>query len=336
MSRIEVKDGDRVQVSVPPSVELFIDAHPAGDAILEDVLEGLSSNPKRLPAKLFYDAEGSRLFDRICELEEYYPTRTETGIMQAGIGEMARIIGADAAILEYGSGSSTKTEILLAGLESPASYLPVDISRDHLLMSAARIASRHPCLNVLPVCADYTQEVPELHAYAREHRTVVYFPGSTIGNFDPEHAQAFLRSVSEAVGPAGGLLIGVDLKKDPDVLIAAYDDREGVTAAFNMNMLRHINHQLGTVFDVGAFRHEALWNDAEGRIEMHLRASRRQSISLGGTSFVVEAGESIVTEHSHKYSVEGFSLLAESSGFESSRVWIDPQELFSVHYLVAR
>ncbi|MFT5141744.1 MAG: dimethylhistidine N-methyltransferase [Rhodothermales bacterium] len=317
-------------------IGLFIDAEPKEDSVLDEVVAGLTSTPRRLPPKLFYDAEGSRLFDAICELEEYYPTRTEAGIMSAYVDEMVDAVGPGAALVEYGSGSSLKTEILLSALGDLVAYLPIDISRDHLLASANRIGDNHPGLQVLPVCADYTLHIPGLTEFTARHRTVVYFPGSTIGNFDPPHAKQFLAGVATLVGPGGGMLIGVDLKKHPARLEAAYDDALGVTAAFNLNMLRHINARLGEVFDVGAFRHRAVWNAACGRVEMHLVASRAQEIRMDGRLFEIAAGESIVTEHSYKYTVEGFRALALSAGFDSAKVWTDKKHFFSIHYLVAR
>ena len=318
------------------AVPLFIDAAPPEGSIEAEVVRGLSGAPRTLPPKLFYDREGSRLFDAICELPEYYPTRTETAIMEGSGSDMARALGPDVLLIEYGSGSSTKTEILLSALQRPAGYVPIDISRGHLLESAERIARRHPGLRVLPVCADYSRAIPGLSRLAGEHRSVVYFPGSTVGNFEPNDAAAFLAHVAKLVGPGGGLLIGVDLRKAPDILEAAYNDSEGVTAAFNLNMLRHINVQLGPVFDVDGFRHRAVWNDRAGRIEMHLVSERTQTVRVGGRPFGFEPGDAIVTEHSYKYTLEGFGALAGHAGFRTENVWTDPKEWFSVHYLTAR
>lgn len=321
------------EIGVP---SLFIDAEPRDNSILDDVLTGLGSSPRRLPPKLFYDARGSRLFDAICELDAYYPTRTEMGIMQEHAADMARLIGQGAALVEYGSGSSIKTEILLSSLISPTAYLPIDISREHLLQSAERIARAHTSLRVLPVCADYTRDIPGLAAYAHRQKTVVYFPGSTIGNFEPDQAGGFLKRVAAVVGPGGGLLIGVDLRKNPARLVAAYDDDRGVTAAFNLNMLRHINARLGPVFDLEAFRHRAVWNADAGRIEMHLVSTEGHCVTVGGRRFEFAPGDAIVTEHSYKYTVEGFLEMSSRAGFTSERVWTDRERLFSVHYLTAR
>ncbi|NNE69929.1 MAG: L-histidine N(alpha)-methyltransferase [Rhodothermales bacterium] len=321
--------------STKTGISLYIDAAPKTGSVLEDVLHGLSASPKSLPPRLFYDQEGSRLFDAICELEEYYPTRTEIGIMQARIEEIAEELGPQVLLVEYGSGSSLKTEILLQRLPAMAGYVPIDISRKHLLSSARRIARRHPDLAIFPVTADYTQRIPGLPDLLARHRPVVYFPGSTIGNFQPPRAEAFLRRAAELVGPGGGMLIGVDLRKDRARLEAAYDDASGVTAAFNLNMLRHVNREVGPVFDLEAFRHRAVWNAEASRIEMHLVSVRDQVIDLEGQEFRLAEGEAIVTEHSYKYTLDGFEEMAARAGFETRHTWTDPDSLFSVHYLVA-
>lgn len=322
-------------------VSLYIDAAPASGSVEDDVRQGLAKTPKSLPPRLFYDEEGSRLFDAICELDEYYPTRTEVSIMQDRIDEIAAELGPGVLLVEYGSGSSIKTEILLQRLPSMDGYVPIDISRDHLLASAARIAERHPELAIYPVTADYTQAIPGLPELLANRHPVVYFPGSTIGNFQPDQAEDFLRRVAGLVGAGGGMLIGVDLRKDAARLEAAYDDAQGVTAAFNLNMLVHINRELGSpdaggpTFDVSAFRHEAVWNADAGRVEMHLVSTKAQSIRVGDDSFSLAEGESIVTEHSCKYTVAGFSAMASRAGFTTRHTWMDPDELFSLHYLVA-
>jgi dimethylhistidine N-methyltransferase len=310
------------------------DFGPGRERMLAEVLAGLGRRRKRLPCKYFYDAEGSRLFDRICELDEYYLTRTELAIMHRHAGEMAAAIGDRALLIEYGSGSSTKTRVLLDRLTSPAAYVPIDISGDHLSQSAHSLAHAYPHLDVLPVCADYTTRfhVPEPDVSAT--RRVVYFPGSTIGNFEPDDALAFLRRIARVCGPGGGLLIGVDLKKDPSVLHAAYNDAQGVTAAFNLNLLARLNRDLGADFDVSAFAHYAFYNPRRGRIEMHLVSRAPQRVRIDGETIPFADGESIFTESSYKYAMLDFTDLAKRAGFNSEQVWTDAQRRFSVHYLV--
>jgi dimethylhistidine N-methyltransferase len=308
---------------------------PEPDCFLSDVLEGLSRPQKTLPCKYLYDAQGSALFDRICELDEYYPTRTELGILRRHAGAMAAVLGPRCLLIEYGSGSSVKTELLLARLEAPAAYVPVDISREHLLRTAASLATRHPRVRVIPVCADFTRpfSVPPVSWAARR---AAYFPGSTIGNFGPAEARKFLTQVSEQCGPGGALLIGVDLRKSPAILEPAYDDALGVTAEFNRNLLRRINRELGADFDVAGFDHRAFWNRKEGRIEMHLVSRRDQVVALAGRRFVFSRGETIHTENSYKYDLADFRALARSASFEVDRVWTDDQSLFSVQLLRVR
>lgn len=297
------------------------------------MLDGLSAPRKTLPCKYFYDARGSELFDRICELPEYYPTRTETAILRDRIDEIAEVMPFGAALIEYGSGSSTKTRLLLDRLDDLAAYVPVDISGSHLLRSAWRLRARYPRLSVRPVCADFTQpfNLPDLDDRPR----VVFFPGSTIGNFGPEDAVDLLAGMADVAGPGGGLLIGVDLLKSPEILIPAYDDAAGVTAAFNLNLLARINRELGGTFDLDAFSHRAVFNDDLGRIEMHLVSEIEQVAEVDGTPFRFAEGETIHTENSHKYSREQFAALAARAGWRVDTVWTDPAELFSVQYLVA-
>lgn len=317
-------------VIVPEELDGFHD-HDADGAFLEDVLHGLEQPQKWLPCKYFYDAHGSQLFDRICALPSYYPTRTEQAILDARRHEIAGLAGAGAALIELGSGSSVKVRTLLDALEQPAAYVPIDISRTHLLAAAADLAGDHPSLCVVPVCADYTRPFPLPPEAAG--RRFGFFPGSTIGNFDREDARTFLAAVAETLGPGAGLVIGADLKKDPAILGAAYDDPEGVTAAFNLNLLARINRELCGDFDLDAFGHEARWNEAAGRIEMHLVSRRAQSVRIGRACFGFRDGESIHTESSHKYTLDGFRALAEEAGWQSLAVWTDPDGLFSVHYL---
>lgn len=299
----------------------------------DEVIAGLRRTPKEIHCKFFYDRRGSELFDRICELEEYYPTRTELAIMRAHAVEMAALVGPRAMIVEYGSGSGLKTPILLEALEEPVAYVPLDISRQHLEESAARLARRFPGIEVLPLPADYTAPI-DLPATRRPpRRRVVYFPGSTIGNFGPAEADLFLRRLVRIAGTGGGALIGADLVKDKAVLEAAYDDREGVTAEFNLNLLRRFNRELGADFDLAGFRHLAFYNEEEGRIEMHLENLRPQTVRLGGAEIAFAAGERIHTENSYKYTLGGFRSLAAASGLAVERVWTDDARLFSVQYL---
>jgi L-histidine N-alpha-methyltransferase len=310
-----------------------LDLSPARARFRADVLRGLSRRAKRLPCKYFYDDVGSRLFDRICELPEYYPTRTELAILRADAPAMAARIGPDCLVIEYGSGSGVKTRLLLDALSRPAAYLPVDIARDHLKRSAAALAADFPGLTVLPVCADFTRPFALPPDAPAATRRAVYFPGSTIGNFGPATARQLLAGMARLVGPGGAVLIGVDLKKDPRILEAAYDDTAGVTAAFNRNLLVHINRELGGTFQPDRFAHHALYNPTHGRIEMHLISRRRQAVRLAGARIAFEEGESILTECSYKYTVRGFQAVAASAGLRARQVWTDADRWFSVQYL---
>ena len=300
----------------------------------DDVFEGLSREQKELPCKYFYDDRGSELFNTICGLDEYYPTRTETALLQAHGREMADLIGPGVCLIEFGCGSLLKTRLLLDALRSTAAFVPIDISADHLLQSAAALAADYPDLEVLPVVADFTHPVklPDKARKASENR-VGFFSGSTIGNFDHAGAADFLATVADMVGGGGALLIGVDLKKDEDILVRAYDDAQGVTAAFNRNVLERINRELGGCFDIETFRHRALYNGAEGRIEMHLVSEKDQTVTVHDRDFTFTKGETIHTENSCKYHVEEFSSLAAGAGFRSARTWVDGDGLFSLHYL---
>lgn len=309
-----------------------LDQAPATESFREAVLSGLRKAQKQIPSKFLYDARGSKLFDQICELEEYYPTRTEIGIMKQNAEAMAEAIGPWVRLVEYGSGSSLKTRILLDHLDDLASYVPVDISKEHLVESANELAEDYPSIPIQPVCADYTTafELPEPPSPAG--RTVGYYPGSTIGNFRRDEAQAFLGRIADTVGPDGGLLIGIDLKKDVDVLEAAYDDSEGVTAAFNKNLLRRMNRKLNATFDLDTFEHHVFWNEERGCIEGHLRSTKRQTVTVAGERFTFEEGETIHTEDAHKYTLDGFAALAAEAGFQVDRVWTDERSYFSVQY----
>jgi dimethylhistidine N-methyltransferase len=296
-----------------------------------DVLAGLSRPQKRLPAKYFYDAAGSRLFDAITELPEYYPTRTELGILRAHAGEIAGRCGPRCLLVELGAGSLTKVRFLLDRLDRPAGYVPVDVSGDHLHSAAAALADDYPALEVAPVVADFTRPfaLPDLPAVRR----VAFFPGSTIGNFDPPETGALLRRVARLVGPGGGLLLGIDLRKDVAVLDRAYNDAAGVTAAFNRNLLVRINRELGADFDPDAFRHVALYNCERSRIEMHLVSSAAHWVRVGAAVFDFRAGESIHTENSYKYDVGEFAARAAACGLRLDETWTDTQNYFAVLYL---
>ncbi|HEX2484754.1 MAG TPA: L-histidine N(alpha)-methyltransferase [Myxococcota bacterium] len=317
-----------------PAADLELrDYGPARERLLSDALAGLLAPRKSLPCKYFYDERGSALFERICELEEYYPTRTELAILRARAGAMAAALGPDCLVVEYGSGSGVKTQLLLGHLERPVAYVPVDISREHLRRSAAALSARYPALPVLPVCADFTQPFALPSPPRPPRRRAAYFPGSTIGNFAPAEARKFLTQVAELCGPGGALLIGVDLKKSRAVLERAYDDALGVTAAFNVNLLRRLNRELGADFRLDQFAHRALWNEVEGRVEMHLVSRCAQQVRLAGRRIRFEPGETIHTENSYKYDLRGFSSLARSAGFEVEQVWVDGGALFSVQAL---
>jgi dimethylhistidine N-methyltransferase len=314
----------------------FHDLHPATGGFLEDVLAGLAKAQKELPPKYFYDARGSALFEAICDLPEYYLTRTETAIMHDRGAEMARHLGPGCVLIEFGSGSARKTRILIEAA-SPAAYLAIDIAREQLEATAADLARDFPRLEVIAVCADYSRPIalPQLAAPG-SHRRAIYFPGSTIGNFVPNEARAFLRNAGRLAGQGGGLLIGVDLKKDTARLNAAYNDARGVTAEFNLNLLARINRELGAAFDLSAFRHFAFYNEALGRIEMHLVSTKAQAVTIGGGVFRFRVDETIHTENSCKYSIAEFQELARGAGLAPVECWTDPEQLFAVHYLSVR
>jgi dimethylhistidine N-methyltransferase len=295
-----------------------------------EIVAGLSRQRKQISPKFFYDEAGSRLFDEICELPEYYLTRTELAIMQANLGAIAGRIGPRAALIEPGAGSGRKTQLLLAALADPVAYVPVDISGGYLANVARRMAEDFPDTAVLPVIADFTAafELPVLPP--RAARKVVFFPGATIGNFSRREAVAFLARMREAVQPAGGLLIGVDLLKPREMLIRAYNDAAGVTARFNLNVLQRLNREFAATFRPETFRHKAAWDEAECRIEMRLISRIAQRVRVADHWFHFAADEYIVTEHSHKYTVDGFAALAGGAGFRLAQAWTDPERLFSV------
>ena len=312
----------------------FYDLHPDTGRFLDDVMAGLSRPQKTLPPKYFYDAQGCALFEAICGLPEYYLTRAEIALMHGQVGDMARRIGPACVLIEYGSGSGRKTRILIGAIE-PVAYVPIDIARGQLGATAAEIARDFPRLRVIAVCADYSRPLalPELDDLRA--RRIVYFPGSTIGNFTPAEAAAFLAVAREQAGVGGGLLIGVDLKKDTARLDAAYNDARGVTAGFNLNLLARINRELGADFDLSAFRHHAFYDEAAGRIEMHLESVKAQAVTIGSRVIRFREGETIHTENSYKYSVREFQKLAQAAGLAPVECWMDAERLFSVHYLAA-
>ncbi len=318
-----------------PAITLT-DLEPTAADMLALVIEGLSKPQKTLPSAFFYDETGSALFDQICDQPEYYPTRTELAIMSAHLPAMADAIGPRAMVLEYGSGTGIKTRRLLSELDDPVAYVPVEISREFLLASAQSLQAEFPELEVLPVCANFTEPFEVPRAAREPKRRALYFPGSTIGNFRTEFAVRLLRQAREEIRRGGCALLGVDLVKPAAMLEDAYNDAAGVTAKFNLNMLHRANAELGCDFDVDAFRHRAIWNERRGAIEMRLYARRPTSVHVGERRFSFAAGEWIHTEDSHKYTLDGFAELADAAGFVVERVWTDPEDKFSVQYLVAR
>lgn len=312
----------------------FTDYHPAPDDFFSEVIDGLNQSPKAIAPKFFYDAAGSQLFDAICELDEYYPTRTEMQILASHAEEIAAIVGEKSFVIEPGSGSSTKVRLLLDELK-PHTYMPMDISKQHLLAAAQSLASEYPWLDIHAACADFTTPLV-IPVQADMRNKVAFFPGSSIGNFSPQEARAFLAHLGETIGERGGLLIGVDLDKDPALLNAAYNDQDGVTANFNLNLLTRINRELNANFDLESFKHYAFYNELLQRVEMHLVSRLDQSVQISEHSFAFKQGESIHTECSYKYTINGFQTLAASAGYIPIKVWTDQEQLFSVHYFEYR
>ncbi len=308
----------------------FHDFEPEQESFLSAVLNGLRKQQKSIPSKFFYDERGSGLFDQICELDEYYPTRTELQILKDHSADISAVLGSRAHLIEFGSGSSTKIRTLLDAMEQPLSYVPMDISRDHLLIAAKRLAGSFPDLPVIAICADYTSDFPFPNLGGG--RKTGFFPGSTIGNFTPREATEFLKKARNLL-EGGGMLIGVDLLKDEKILHAAYNDTLGVTADFNLNLLKRCNQELKGGFDISKFEHRAFLNREKSRIEMHLISLCDQIVPLDGERIAFREGETIHTENSYKYSVESFQALAEEAGFSPQAVWTDSASLFSVHYL---
>ncbi len=302
----------------------------APDQELAELLDGLRQPLKMISPKYFYDERGSQLFEQITELPEYYLTRTELSIMNRHIGEMASLIGPTASLIEFGSGSSQKIRLLLEHLVDLAAYVPVDISREHLVASADSLAADYPDIEVLPVAADFTQPFDLPSPAVMPVRNIVYFPGSTIGNFSPEAALGLLQVMHHEAGADGGLLIGIDLRKDRETLERAYNDASGVTAAFNLNVLNHLNSAFDADFNVEGFRHLAEYNEHEGRIEMYLISERNQVVSIGAEQIRIVSGERVLTEHSHKYALESFNALSAQVGFRAAAHWTDADERFAV------
>jgi len=299
----------------------------------EAVLSGLRKTPKCLPSRFFYDARGSELFERITELEEYYPTNAEIALLERHASEIAALAGPNVSLVEFGSGSSRKTDRLIEELALIDSYVPIDISDAALAGAVSRLRRRFPNLRVVPVHGDFNGELT-LPKSARTQKKLGFFPGSTIGNFSRSEARVFLQNCRSLLGANCAFVVGVDLKKDPSTLLPAYNDREGMTAAFNLNLLVRINRELGGSFDLDAFAHEAVYNAEEGRIEMHIRSLADQSAEILGEPIFFADGEIIHTENSHKYSVPEFQALARSAGWRPLKVWTGPDELFSMHYLI--
>lgn len=314
--------------------DVFELAAPEAQAIfLRDVLDGLSRAQKTLPCQYFYDAAGSDLFEQITELPEYYPTRTETAILQAHAVEIAATLGPNVLLVEYGAGASTKTRILLDTLDEMEGYVPIDVSESFLLETAQRLRADYPALPVHPVVGDFMTRfgLPG----DRHGQPVGFFPGSTIGNLSDEDIVQFMTAARDLLGPDSQFLIGVDLRKDASILVPAYDDAAGVTAAFNLNLLTRMNRELGADFDLSAFAHRAIWNDAASRIEMHLESLHPQTVTLGGRSIAFAAGETIHTENSRKFTIDSLTPLFEQTGWTLNKTWLDDKHYFAVLLLSA-
>jgi dimethylhistidine N-methyltransferase len=306
--------------------------HPEATAFAADAVAGLTAMPKRLPPKYFYDVAGSELFERITTLPEYYPTRCELGILRDHAVDIAALIPQGAALIEFGSGASVKTRIVLGAAKGLAAYVPVDISAAFLERQAVELRKEYPGVAMLPVAADFSTPF-ELPIAIKGMPRVGFFPGSTIGNFEPHEACTFMRQAGETLGPGALFIVGVDLVKDLRVLQKAYNDKQRVTAKFNLNLLTRINRELGANFDISAFEHHAFYNREKSRIEMHLASMKRQKVRLCGETIDFRAGETIHTENSYKYSVESFGAMARGSGWRPIEVWTDADKCFSVHAL---
>jgi dimethylhistidine N-methyltransferase len=322
----EVEDLARSSTSPAPRLD------PARDEFASAVLEGFGCKPRRLPCRFFYDARGSALFEEITQLEEYYPTRVETALLEAYGAEIAERMGDARVLVEFGSGSSRKTSLLLSALASVSLYVPIDVAGESLAEAAEWLSERHDGLAIRPLIADFTK-TRTLPIAARRPRKLGFFSGSTIGNLTQADARDFLANAARLLGRSAAFLVGVDLKKDPAILIPAYNDRRGVTAAFNLNLLERINRELDGDIDIERFAHDAIYDEARGRIEMHLVSLARQTVRVLGREFRFAKGERIHTENSHKYAIEEFQSLAKSAGWHSDHAWTDQDRLFSLHLL---
>ncbi len=300
----------------------------------DDVVKGFDQQPREIPSKYLYDQQGSLLFDAICELDEYYPTRTELSIMEQYADEIASQIGPQTMLVEFGSGSSIKTRILLGALNDPVAYVPLDISHDYLMQTAAGLQTEFPHIEILPLVADFTEEIQLPDSTREPDHCAVYFPGSTIGNLSREASVELLAQIADLVGPDGGLLIGVDLQKDISVIEAAYNDAAGLTARFNKNLLARINRELDGTFDPDSFSHRAVYSEQHGRVEISLVSDAKQVVRIGQQEFRFDTGDSILTEYSHKFTIEGFAALADQAGFQLHKAWTDPRKYFAVLHLV--
>ena len=302
------------------------------DDFAQSVLAGLTRRPRSIPCRFFYDARGSELFEEITKLEEYYPTRVETALLEAHRGEIAALVGSGRILVEFGSGSSRKTSLLLGALDEMPAYIPIDIAAESLKEAAEWLSGQHEGLTILPLIADFTT-TRALPPVARSKRRLGFFSGSTIGNLSHAEAKAFLANAARLLGPGSAFLVGVDLKKPVSILLPAYNDRRGVTAAFNLNLLARINRELDGNFDLTSFAHEAVYNEAAGRIEIYVKSLAEQTVRVQGRAFAFAAGERIHTENSHKYTVDEFQRLASASGWTPVKAWSDEGQLFSLHLL---
>ncbi len=327
----KVKQDPEVVTETRSNSIAFYDFHPQFDSMLSEVWQGLSESPKKIHPKFFYDTRGSQLFDQICQLDEYYPTRTEVAILEKNKQQIAQLAGDYAALIEMGSGSSHKIRILLDAMQ-PAAYLPLDISRDHLISSSQRLAEEYPWLEVHAACIDYSTAW-KLPYRAEKGQKVAFFPGSSIGNFEPEEARNLLKEIAQLVGSEGKLIIGVDRVKASHILEGAYNDRSGITAQFNLNLLERINRELEGNFDLKRFSHKAFFNTELNRIEMHLISDIPQYVQVAGKTFFFDQGETLHTESSYKYTIESFIQLAAQAGFSCKQIWSDEKQWFSVYFL---